>query len=503
MSAALAADAVSAETVAETAAGEIRTEPSAATRAERPADRLVVGVDSSTQSCKVVAVDLATGAQVAAGASSHPDGTSIDPHLWTSALEEAWNAAGIPGLGTRVAGVAVAAQQHGMVAVDGDNEPVHDALLWNDVRSAEEAGRMVAELGAKAWVDAVNLLPVASFTLTKLAWLARHRPDAAARLKTVGLPHDWLNLQLSGAWSTDRSDASGTAYFDPVANKYRAELLERFFGAAPSLPQVLAPNESAGQLLPRWGSSAAVVGAGMGDNAGAALGLELAPGEVVVSIGTSGTVFTVSEEPVHDVSGQLAGFADATGRHLPLQATINAARVMVAGAAMLNVDLAEFDRLALAAAPDSGGLTLLPYLDGERTPNLPDATGSMVGLTRANMTPENLARASVLAVLNSLADALDSLASFGVPVERVLLIGGGAKSRALREAAATVFGVPVDVPEPREYVALGAARQAAWAATGELPVWGRQIEESFIPDGGWGAKVRGRYVAARKVVYGQ
>lgn len=463
---------------------------------------LVVGVDSSTQSCKVVAVDLATGALVATGAAVHPDGTCVDPHLWTAALAEAWNQAGIGALGERVAGVAIAAQQHGMVGVDGQNEPVHAALLWNDVRSADDAARMVGELGAEAWNDAVNLLPVASFTLTKLAWLARSQPDAAARLKTVGLPHDWLNLQLTGQWSTDRSDASGTAYFDPAANQYRPELLARFFGAVPALPRVLAPHESAGRLLARWGASAAVVGAGMGDNAGAALGLEVAPGEIVVSIGTSGTVFAVSDTPVRDVSGQLAGFADATGRHLPLLATINAARIMAAGAAMLDVDLAEFDQLALAAAPDAGGLTLLPYLDGERTPNLPDATGTLVGMTRANMTPENLARASVLAVLNSLADALAALTTFGVPVERVLLIGGGSKSRALREAAATVFGVPVDVPEQREYVALGAARQAAWAATGKLPVWGRRIEESFTPDGAWGATVRERYVTARQSAYG-
>lgn len=475
-----------------------------ASRQDRPTvpGALVVGIDSSTQSCKVVAVDLATGTQVATGSASHPDGTSIHPGLWTDALAAAWSAAGVPGLGDRVAGVAVAAQQHGMVAVDGAGEPVHEALLWNDVRSADDAARMVAELGAKAWVAAVNVLPVASFTLTKLAWLARSQPAATAKLETVGLPHDWLNRQLTGAWSTDRSDASGTAYFDPVANEYRPELLAQFFGSVPKLPEVLAPDASAGKLLPRWGTSAAVVGAGMGDNAGAALGLELVPGEVVVSIGTSGTVFAVVEKPVHDVSGQLAGFADATGRHLPLLATINAARVMAAGAAMLNVDLAEFDRLALAAAPDAGGLTLLPYLDGERTPNLPDATGTLTGMTRANMTPENMARASVLAVLNSLADALSALTSFGVPVQRVLLIGGGSKSRALREAAATVFGVPVDVPEQREYVALGAARQAAWAATGELPVWGRRIEESFMPDGGWGATVRARYAAARQGAYG-
>ncbi|NYG15516.1 xylulokinase [Arthrobacter psychrochitiniphilus] len=470
--------------------------------AAKASGQLVVGIDSSTQSCKVVAIELATGVQVATASAAHPDGTFLDPRLWTAALEEAWAAAGIAALAGKVAAVAVAAQQHGMVAVDAENVPVHDALLWNDIRSAEEASTMVAELGAQTWIDAVNVLPVASFTLTKLAWLARNRPAAAARVRTVGLPHDWLNLQLTGSWSTDRSDATGTAYFDPLSNGYRHELLEQFFGGVPELPPVLDPEASAGTLLPCWGESAAVVGAGMGDNAGAALGLELAPGEIVVSIGTSGTVFAVSEHPIHDVSGQIAGFADATGRHLPLLAMINSARVMAAGANMLNVDLAEFDRLALAAAPDADGLTLLPYLDGERTPNLPDATGTLVGLTRTNMTAENMARASVLAVLNSLADGLDTLAASGVPVERVLLIGGGSKSRALREAAATVFAVPVDVPEPREYVALGAARQAAWAATGELPVWGRRIEESFMPGGGWGAQVRERYTAARKSVYG-
>ncbi|PYI68199.1 xylulose kinase [Arthrobacter livingstonensis] len=462
---------------------------------------IVVGVDSSTQSCKVLAVNVETGEQVATGSATHPDGTAVDPGIWTSALSLAWDAAGIAGLGGQVIGAAVAAQQHGMVAVDAGSVPVHDALLWNDVRSAAQAAGMVAELGVEAWADAVNLVPVASFTLTKLAWLAHKRPDDAARVATVGLPHDWLNLQLTGRWSTDRSDASGTAYFDPRTDRYRTELLERFFGSVPALPPVLAPEASAGRLLPRWGASAAVVGAGMGDNAGAALGLELAPGEIVVSVGTSGTVFGVSATPIRDASGEVAGFADATGGHLPLLAMINSARVLAAGAAMLKVDLAEFDRLALAAAPDAGGLTLLPYLDGERTPNLPDATGTLVGMTRANMVPENLARACVLAVLNPLADALAKLAGLGVPVERVLLIGGGSKSRALREAAAAVFGVPVEVPQAREYVALGAARQAAWAATGKLPVWGRRIEESFEPAGDWGAVVRERYIAARRAVY--
>jgi xylulokinase len=464
----------------------------------------VIGVDSSTQSCKVLAVDAESGEILSAGSAPHPDGTSIDPALWTAALEKAWLDAGIPAVAGNypVIGVGVAAQQHGMVALDQANVPVLDALLWNDTRSAEAAAAMRDELGPEAWIEASNVVPVASFTLSKLAWLARHEPAAADAVARVVLPHDWLNFQLSGSFSTDRSDASGTAYFNAVTNEYRTDLLQRFFGRVPQLPPVLEPSGRAGYVLEKWGTPRAVLSAGAGDNAGAALGLGLKPGEIVVSVGTSGTVFTTSETPTHDPSGAVAGFADATGNHLPLLAMINSARVLAASAGMLGVDLPAFDRLAQDAEPDASGLTLLPYLDGERTPNLPGAHGSLLGMSRANMSASNVARASVLGVLNSLADALEIMESHGVRVERVLLIGGGSKSRALRQAAASVFGVPVDVPAAREYVALGAARQAAWAATGELPEWKRRIDESFEPSGEWGAEVRGRYVEARKAMYG-
>lgn len=466
--------------------------------------RAVIGVDSSTQSCKVLAVDAESGGILSAGSAPHPDGTSIDPALWTAALEKAWLDAGIPAVAGNdaVIGVGVAAQQHGMVALDQANVPVLDALLWNDTRSAEAAAAMRDELGPEAWIEASNVVPVASFTLSKLAWLARHEPAAADAVARVVLPHDWLNFQLSGSFSTDRSDASGTAYFNAVTNEYRTDLLQRFFGRIPELPPVLEPSGRAGFVLEKWGTPRAVLSAGAGDNAGAALGLGLKPGEIVVSIGTSGTVFTTSETPTHDPSGAVAGFADATGNHLPLLAMINSARVLAASAGMLGVDLPAFDRLAQDAEPDASGLTLLPYLDGERTPNLPGAHGSLLGMSRANMSAANVARASVLGVLNSLADALEIMESHGVRVDRVLLIGGGSKSRALRQAAASVFGVPVDVPAAREYVALGAARQAAWAATGELPEWERRIDESFEPSGEWGSEVRGRYVAARKAIYG-
>lgn len=463
---------------------------------------VVVGVDSSTQSCKVLAVDTATGEVLSSAAAPHPDLTAVDPRIWTSALREAWHAAGVDRLGGSASGVGIAAQQHGMVALDNNQAPVHDALLWNDTGSTPDAARLRDELGADKWVDAVNLVPVASFTISKLAWLARNKPDIAAQVDQVVLPHDWLNGALAGEFTTDRSDASGTGYFSPVTDTYRTDLLERFFGRVPRLPRVVAPHEQAGEIRTGWGLDGAVLSAGAGDNAAAALGLGLRPREVVVSIGTSGTVFSSTPTAVRDSTGAVAGFADAAGGHLPLLAMLNSARVMAATAAMLDVDLATLDALALAAANDAGGLTLLPYLDGERSPDLPDASGTLAGLTRANMTPENLARASVLGVLNSLADAIDVLRQSGGTPDKVLLIGGGSKSTALRQAAADIFNLPVEIPTSREYVALGAARQAAWAATGELPEWKRSIEASYEPEGDWGLDVRARYAEARRTIYG-
>ncbi|MEX3508835.1 xylulokinase [Kocuria carniphila] len=461
----------------------------------------VVGIDSSTQSCKVVVVELESGEVLSTATAPHPDGTSVDPRVWLEALRNAWRAAGVPER-SDVVGVSVAGQQHGMVAVDAQGEPVHDALLWNDVRNAPQAARMVTDHGLDWWMEAVNMAPISSMTLAKLAWLRENEPEAAARVHRVMLPHDWLTLHLCGEFVTDRSDASGTGYFNATDNRYRPELLEEYFDAVPELPRVLEAHETAGSLSSKWGGSGetpAVVGAGAGDNAAAALGLNLEPGEVTISVGTSGTVFACSAEPTIDRSGVTAGFADATGQHLPLLCTINAARVMTTTAETLGADLDEFTRLASSGPSDAGGLTMLPYFDGERTPNLPEATGRLDGLTRASFTRENLARSAVLAVANSLADCLDILRDIHVDVERVLLIGGGAKSDALRSVLPDTLGLAVSVPRSWEYVALGAARQAAWVATGQQPEWPRVIYSELEPTGDAGiGEFRERYGALRR-----
>jgi xylulokinase len=237
-----------------------------------------------------------------------------------------------------------------------------------------------------------------------------------------------------------------------------------------------------------------LVAGGAGDNAAAALGLGATAGDAVVSIGTSGTVFAVSEHPVTDASGTVAGFADAAGFHLPLVATLNAARVLDAGARLLGVDHDELSRLALAAEPGAGGLVLRPYFEGERTPNLPDATATLSGMTLASTTRENLARAVIEGMLCGLADGLDAITLLGVPAERVLLIGGAARNPAVSTIAAQVFGLPVVVPQPGEYVALGAAAQAAWALSGERPHWSRASYADLDADPR--PRVREAYAAA-------
>jgi len=449
---------------------------------------LVAGIDSSTQSCKVVIRDAETGVFVRGGRARHPEGTEVHPDAWWRALQEA--VADASGLDD-VAAVSIAGQQHGMVALDIAGRVIRPALLWNDTRSAAAARALSDEVGAAEYARRTGLVPVASFTAAKLRWLRDAEPEHAARTAAVALPHDWLSWRLRGygpagetdaplgpvldALTTDRSDASGTAYWGHRG--YDRELLERALGHDAILPRVLGPADTAGRT-----PTGALVAAGAGDNAGAALGLDARPGDVAVSIGTSGTVFAVTESPVTDPSGTVAGFADATGAWLPLVATLNAARVLDATGALLGVDADGLGRLALEAPPGASGLVLVPYFEGERTPNLPDATASLTGMTLANTTRQNLARAAIEAVLCGLADGLDAVRAHDVDARRLLLIGGAARNPAVRRIAAQVFDVPVVVPAAGEYVADGAARQAAWAVTSVRPRWAVELDAELAPE---------------------
>ncbi|MFD1936847.1 MULTISPECIES: xylulokinase [Nonomuraea] len=450
---------------------------------------LVAGVDSSTQNCKVVIRDAATGDLVRSGRAGHPHGTEVDPEHWWQALRTAISRAeGLDG----VAAIAIAGQQHGLIALDIDGRVIRPALLWNDTRSAAAARDLVSETGAETYAGRTGTVPVASFTAAKLRWLRDNEPDNAAKVAAVALPHDWLTWRLRGYGPaassplgpelgelvTDRSDASGTAYWNPSTGEYDLELFERALGHAATLPRILGPSERAGTAA----GTSIVVGAGAGDNAGAALGLGAARGDVVVSIGTSGTVFAVTGRPTSDSTGTVAGFADATGLFLPLVATLNAARVLDAVAGVLDVDHDRLGLLALEAPPGSHGLVLLPYFEGERTPNLPDATATLFGLTLRSTTRPALARAAIEGMLCGLADGLEAVRGQGVETGRILLIGGAAQNAAVQAIAAQTFEPPVVVPRPGEYVADGAATQAAWALTGTRPRWPLSIAAEPAPD---------------------
>ncbi|WP_062946675.1 xylulokinase [Brachybacterium sp. sponge] len=429
---------------------------------------LVLGIDSSTQSTKALLVDAETGQVLEERRASHPDGTEVDPRVWLRAVDEA---AG-PML-ERADALAVGGQQHGMVLLDDQGEVVRPALLWNDTRSADAATALIEEMGgAQASVEEIGSLMVASFTASKLRWVRDEEPENARRAAQVLLPHDFVSLHLAESGTapfTDRGDASGTGYYSTREEAWKPELVEAALGKGLELPRLPeAPNE----VMARTASGAAIA-AGTGDNMGAALGLSLGPGDVSVSIGTSGVCAMVSDARPGDASGTVTGFADATGRFLPMTTTINASRILEAGRALLGVSHEEMAELALASEPGARGVTLLPYLDGERTPNRPHARATLTGMSSPT-TREDVARAYVEGLLCSLADGITSLEErTGTDARRITLIGGGARSRAVQQLAPAIFGREVTIAPDGEFVALGAARQAAWALAGteEPPAW--------------------------------
>jgi xylulokinase len=461
---------------------------------------VVLGVDSSTQSTKIEVRDADTGRLVAFGRAPHPatvpPRSEQDPAVWWAALREAC-ASSARVTSAPIAAVSVAAQQMGLVALDAAWNVVRPAKLWNDTESAPQARRLVEALGAGAWARACGSVPVASFTITKLAWLAEREPASWARLAHACVPHDWLTWRLTGRYVTDRGDASGTGWWSPPESRYREDLLSLVAGACDwrsVLPEVLGPLDAAGTVTSTATGdlgaalSNAVVAAGTGDNMAAALGADLAPGDVAISLGTSGTVYAISDRAVVDETGLVGGFADATGRYLPLACTLNATRVTDAFARLLSLDRQAFDDAALGTPAGAGGLTLVPYLDGERTPNRPEATGLLAGL-RSDVTAAQIARAAFEGVVCGLLDALDAIDAAGVATKgRLVLVGGGARSRAYRRVVADLAGRAVTVPRDDELVAKGACVQAAAVLLRRPPAevaraWRREGDvETIEPD---------------------
>lgn len=450
-----------------------------------PANAVVIGVDSSTQSTKAVFTDAATGRLLAVGRAPHRvtgegGARESDPAIWWSALRDAV-AEGLTALraagadASAVTGIAVAGQQHGLVVLDGAGVPLRPALLWNDTRSAPQAAALTEALGgAGAWTARTGSVPVASMTASKWQWLREHDPAAAKAAAAVRLPHDFLTERLCGVAATDPGDASGTCWYSTATGAYDPELLD-LIGLDPSLLPAVAPagGTRVGSLTAaaaaELGLPAGIaVAAGTGDNMAAAVGLGLGGAGLldhpVLSLGTSGTVFAATRS--RPASPALAGFAAADGTYLPLACTLNCTLAVDKVAALLGLER--------EAARPGGELVLLPYLDGERTPDLPGASGLLTGLRHATTGQQILGAAyegAVVTVLRALDEVTracgEDPAAPGAADRPLRLVGGGAQGRYWVETVRRLSGRPLIVPESTELVALGAAALAASAASGD------------------------------------
>ena len=444
---------------------------------------VVAGIDSSTQSTKVVLVDTDDGTVIGAGRAAHRvTGTGgareSDPGQWWEALTEAF-AAAVREAGARSVGaLSVAGQQHGLVVVDAAGAPLRPALLWNDTRSAPQAEELTAALGGPAaWAERTGTVPVASITVTKWAWLRAHEPQTASAASGVRLPHDHLTGRLAGEAVTDRGDASGTGWYSVARERYDTDILDlpAVRLDAGRLPRVVASGTPAGTVpadvtgeLPA--ADGALVAAGTGDNMAAALGLGLdataaaADRTPAVSLGTSGTVYMAARRRTADPSGVVAGFCDAMDGYLPLACTLNCTEAIDRVAGWLGRDR--------EATEPGGEVVMLPFLDGERTPNLPTASGTIVGLRRTTTAGQILRAAYEGAVYTLLAglDVINDAAGEAPrPDTPLMLLGGGAQGTAWRETVARLSGRPLIIPRNTELVALGAAAQATGLLTGERP----------------------------------
>ncbi|AXK34763.1 sugar kinase [Streptomyces armeniacus] len=460
---------------------------------------IVAGLDSSAEYTRIVVCDADTGAVVKQGYAEHP-AERDDPQSWLMSLGKAASTGQL----ADVRAIGVSAQQQGLLTLDSTGTPVGPALLGNDKRMQTAAADLGEALGGReAWAQAVGAVPQAAHPVSKLRWLARNEPEAAQRVAEVMQPHDWLVWQLLGRpeqRTTDRGDASGTGYWSAATETYRPDLVELALGHQVRLPDVIGPAATAGHT-----PEGLLISAGTGETMAAAFGLGVGIGDAVVSLGASGSVFAVHHEALTDPTGTITSFADATGMHLPVVRTLNAVRVLRGTAEMLGTDLDGLSELALKSTPGASGMVLLPYLEGERTPDLPHTAGSLHGLRRESMRPEHLARAGLEGMLCGLADALDVLRNRGVQVRRVFLLGAAADLPAVQAAAPGLFGAQIMVPQPADYTALGAARQAAWALSGggAPPAWPAAECQVFDAgetgdDAAVGQAVRQQFVTVRE-----
>ena len=455
--------------------------------------RVFLGIDCGTQSTKVVLRDPETGEVVAVGHAPHElierdDGTrEQDPKWWIDALRAAV-ADALRGQRFDVGGIGVSGQQHGLVCLDDRDRPVRPAKLWNDTTTAHQCDELTQTLGGASRVlQLLGNLILPGYTAPKIAWLLAQEPDAYTRTTRMCLPHDYLNLWLTGEFTAEPGDASGTAYFDVRARRYSEAVLGAIDDRRDwkrTLPPIAPSLSVIGTLRPEAADSLGLgagipVSAGGGDNMCAAIGCDiLVAGPVAMSLGTSGTVFAYRAEPSVDPIGEAAAFCDSTGGWLPLACTLNCTSATEWARGLFGMEHADVDAAVTSGrAPE---LAFLPYLSGERTPNRPEASGVFVGL-RPDHGREAIVCAVVEGVTFGLAYALEALSRAGVAPGEVTLIGGGSASDAWAQLCADIFELPVVRPQIVEAAASGAARQAQWATEKKRPRLAPAASQRFEP----------------------
>ena len=445
---------------------------------------LFIGIDSGTQSTKAVVLDFESGAIIAQASEKYdvldglpPGHMEQHPMTWTKAVDVAV-ASCMEQIGARrdeVRGIGVSGQQHGLVVLDANDEPVRAAKLWCDTSTAAECEDLAAAFGGAGGLieKAGNAVPP-GFTAPKILWLKRNEPDNFANTKSVLLPHDYLNFYLTGVKRMEYGDASGTGLLNIRTREWQRELIDFIDPRVHDmLPPVGSSLERHGELREdlrqRWGLPAGVVvSAGGGDNMMGAIGTgNVSPGVVTVSLGTSGTLFACSDKPVVDPKGEVAAFCDSADQWMPLVCTMNVTVLTEQVREVFDWELPKLEQYVTAAPAGADGLVFLPYLNGERTPNLPKGTGVLFGLRTDNMTPAHIARAAGEGVTVGLAYGLTRFKELGLTPSEIRLTGGGSRSAAWRQIVADVFGVPVVTLSTAEGAGLGAAIQAAYVVLNE------------------------------------
>lgn len=438
---------------------------------------IYLGIDSGTQSVKAVALDLETGRVTAEARAPHtliaglpPGHLEQHPQEWTAALDQALAELAAKIDPSRVRGIGVSGQQHGFVPLDEAGAVIRPAKLWCDTSTVAECELLTRKLGGpRAVIRRTGLPFLPGYTAPKILWLKRHEPASWRRLRQVLLPHDYLNFHLTGNYFMEPGDASGTALLDVRRRAWSLPALEAIDRhLADFLPALSASHEAAGTLRPalarRFGFPAdTVVSAGGGDNMMGAIGTgNVAPGAVTASFGTSGTIYAFAKSPVVDPQGEIAAFCSSSGGWLPLLCTMNVTLVTEHYRQLFGLDHAGMEGAVASIAAGADGLLLVPYFDGERTPNVPTGRGVLFGLTRHNTSAAHHLRAAMEGVTLGMNYGLRRLGELGIKPREIRVTGGGAKSAVWRQIMADIFGVPVVAMVEDEGAALGGALQAAW-----------------------------------------